>query len=156
MSSREFAPDEVEALHAEVQRDLAAGEGDKHFEDVIDVLHSTQGNASVEETAEQREDFERFARALRAGLREQLAPQGLWCQRVIEDGKGTGMHITFRDRQNRRFDVEYGWDDGLHAYARHGDNGGRAVMHEICEKVLAAREHYFARMGVTEKPVLLS
>jgi hypothetical protein len=156
VSAPEFSPDEVDALHAEVQRDIAAGDGDKHFEDVIDALHSRQGDASVEETAQQREDFERFARALRSGLREQLAPQGLWCQRVIEDGKGTGLHITFRDRQNRRFDVEYGWDDGLHAYAKHGESGGRAVMHEICEKVLAARETYFARMGVAARPVLLS
>ena len=140
-------PRELDEIAADVNRDLASGNGAKHFERELDELHSLQsGNTHVAETHKIHEELQRFCLAFRAGLADQVRSQGFKCQFVMPDGKGEGFHIQFVDLYGRQFDVTYSFDEGLQAAAQHGEFMGRSMMSDVIDKLLAARERYFARM----------
>lgn len=144
---KQLDPTEVDALHAEVERDMRNGNGAKHFEDVLDELHSKQGNSRVAETPSVHEQLRRFCNDLRAGLDEQVRGQGFRCKFVIPDGKGEGFHVQFFDTYRRPFDVSYSFEEGMQAATKSGAAFmGREIMSEIIDKLLAARARYFARM----------
>lgn len=143
----EVDPAEVDRLSAEVNKDIAEGNGGKHFQRELDELHSTQGNATAPDPDVARR-LHRFCLDFRAGLDEQLRPAGLRCRYVMPDGYGEGFAIRFVDREGRLFDVDYSFDEGM-AAAVAGDETtvGRRWMDEVAKKVMNARAFYFARMS---------
>jgi hypothetical protein len=147
MPGPELDPAELAEVQADVARDMRNGDGAKHFERELDELHSLQGSAHVDETPQVREELERFCRSFRDGLQDQVRSQGFRCLFVMPDGKGEGFHLQFQDKVGRRFEVEYSFDEGMLAAARSGEFMGRDMMREVIEKLLAARDRYFARMS---------
>jgi len=147
--SSPFSPEEEDAIAAEVAEDIAAGVGDKHFQEIADSIISTQGSAHVEMDHDVRDRLERFARAFHVGLNDRLRgnEHGFVCNSVKLDGHGQGFICRFRDKQMRPFEVECSYEDGFEAAARYGEGEmGRGMMAAVIERLVAARVKYFARM----------
>jgi hypothetical protein len=139
-------PGDVAELSREVAKDLAEGNGGKHFEREIDELHSIQRNTATPDP-DVAARLHRFCLQFRAGLNDQLRPAGLHCVYVLPDGRGEGFAIRFVDKERRIFDVEYSFDEGMAAAARTAETDvGREWLHEVARKVTNARAVYFARM----------
>jgi hypothetical protein len=138
-------PKELDEIHADIQRDISNGKGDRHFQDVLDELHSIP-TTSAQESADERAELQRFYGQLRTALDDQIRSQGFRCRLVQSDGEGTGFVAHFLDSSRRPFDVSYTFDQGLRAAAQGRDNMGRAVITEILDKLLEARAKYFQRM----------
>lgn len=145
---------DLDNVAAEVQEDIDKGEGAKHFQDALDDMSSTFGSARVELEPDELEAEKRWMRALSAGIAEQLAGQDFSSLRMNRDGHGTGYVLVIRDAQRREYTVEYSYEDGIKAGIQYGEQMGRVVMHQLCERILEAREHYFRRMGLGGNAVL--
>lgn len=145
-SDTEDDPNQIRILSAEVNRDLAEGQGGKHFEAELDALHSTGAQTHVPDPGV-ADRLNRFCHQFRHALNDQLKPQGLRCRFVIPDGRGEGFAMAFVDSHGRPFEVEYSFDEGMAAATKAGDeNMGREMLDQVCRKVLNARAVYFARM----------
>jgi hypothetical protein len=142
---------DLDNIAKEVNEDIAKGEGEKHFQDLFDEVASTQGNArSREIPPDLRDKLERFARAFRAGLSDQLRgnEHGLHCVGVNLDGFGHGFVCKFKDREGRPYTVGVSYEDGFASVAKHGvTEMGRGMMDVVLGKLVAARALYFERMA---------
>lgn len=151
MTAPVFSPEEEDAIAAEVQEDIDAGVGDKHFQEIFDSLNSTQGDASVGMDPETLDRLRRFCLQLQAGLTDQLRgnEHGFTCQGVSMDGHDTGFICSFRDKAGRPFNVAVSYDDGFAAAAKNGKHDmGRGMMTTVLDRLIAARKEWFRRMGV--------
>lgn len=140
---------DTDDIAADVNADLAAGEGAKHFQDLLDDVNSTQGSAHVVETPDLSDELHRFMLAFRQGLNDQLrgTEAGFVCLNVGPDGHGTGFMCNFRDKTGRPFNVHVTYDDGFAQAAAHGvEQMGRGMMETVIGRLIAAREKWFARM----------
>lgn len=147
-SETDHDPEEVKILAAEVSRDLASGQGGKHFEREIDDLHSLHArHTQTEPDHEVLRRLHVFCRDFRDGLNDQLRGSGLRCIRVIPDGHGQGLAMAFVDRQGRPFDVTYTFDEGMAASDRDPENMGREMIAEVTKRLMNERARYFARMS---------
>jgi len=145
-----FSSEEEDAIAAEVQEDIDAGVGDKHFQEIFDSINSTQGDAHVEESPEVRDRLTRFMLQFQVGLTEQLRgnEHGFVCLGVSPDGHGTGFICSFRDKAGRPFNVSISYDDGFAEAAKRGKSEmGRGMLDVVLARLIAAREKWFARMG---------
>jgi hypothetical protein len=145
-----FSSEEEDAIAAEVQEDIDAGVGEKHFQELFDSLNSTQGDASVDVSPEVRDRLARFMLQFQAGLSDQLRgnEHGFVCLGVSADGHGTGFICSFRDKGNRPFNVAVSYDDGFQAAAKNGNaEMGRGMLTLVLDRLVAARKTWFARMG---------
>lgn len=150
MKPTPFSPEEEDAIAGEVQADLDAGVGDKHFQEIFDSINSTQGDARVDVSPEVRDRLNRFMLQFQAGLSDQLRgnEHGFKCLGVSADGHGTGFICSFRDKGNRPFNVAVSYDDGFEAAAKNGKSEmGRGMLDVVLSRLIAAREKWFARMG---------
>lgn len=138
----ELEPVETDILSAEVNKDIAEGNGAKHFERELDEIHSQQGSAHAPDP-DVAARLHRFCLELRKGLTDTLRGTGLRCGYVMPDGRGEGFSIRFFDTAGRLFDVEYAFDDAMRLET---EGMGRAMMDEIARRVLNARAAYFVRM----------
>src|SRR6478609_5704095 len=138
---------DLDNVAKEVNEDIAKGEGEKHFQDLFDEVASTQGDARARDIPpDLRDKLERFARAFRAGLSDQLRgnEHGLKCVGVNLDGFGQGFVCKFKDREGRPFTVGVTYEDGFASVAKHGvTEMGRGMMDIVLNKLIKARERYF-------------
>lgn len=150
MKPAPFSPEETDQIAKEVNEDIEAGVGDKHFQEIFDSIQSTQGSAHVEEDPGVRDRIARFMIDFHNGLNSQLRgnEHGFACLAVNADGKGTGFVCKFRDRTGRPFTVDVTYDDGFEAASKRGvTEMGRGMLDVVLERLIAAREKWFARMG---------
>lgn len=114
-------PAEVEAKSAEINKDMANGNGVKHFEDVFDSLHSNPSQQhdveNAEETSEERDRkeraFQELARAFKARLRMMLNTgdsEGMTVDQVRRNIGGRGFLVYARDRVGREFEFACDFD----------------------------------------------
>jgi len=139
---------EQDEIAADVNADIAAGDGEKHFQDLFDSLLSTQGSAEAVDH-DLRDRLERFAAAFRVGLSDQLRgnARGLMCVGVNLDGHGKGFICKFRDQAGRLFTVDVSYDDGFAAAAVKGASEmGRGMLDLVLDRLIQAHERYFERM----------
>ncbi len=144
-----FSPAEEDALAVEIQQDIDAGVGEKHFQEVFDSVSNSAGNAHVDMDPATRERLARFRLEFCAGLNDRLRgnEHGFVCLAVNDDGHGQGFICKCRDKDGRAFTAEVSYDDGFEAAARYGkESMGRAMMQVVIERLVAARKKYFDRM----------
>ena len=153
----EFDPEQAKldnATAAEVNKDLADGNGAKHFEDLLDDLHSnpsTQHNER-EDTTDERERkeraFQELARGIKARLNQMLLSEGLLIKTVKRNIGGRGFLILAIDRVRRQYDAAVDFEtmgkememDPIRAFVAACD---------LCAKeIRAARDKYAMRAGL--------
>lgn len=148
-------PVEEDALAAQVNADIAAGRGHRHFEDVFDELNSTQKQATNAPDAAQRDELERYELAvmwqLKRDVTQNLLPSGMRVVQVVPDREVKGYRAYVTDRDGRSFEAVITYDESnLPA-----DVDGRAVfkmmVDTLTERALGARKHYFDRMCLEVK-----
>lgn len=147
MKSESQDPD-LDNIAAEVSEDLAKGEGAKHFPELLDTLSVS---ASPVEDPGVRDRINRFMREFEVGLNDRLRgnEHGFICLAVNRDAFGEGFVCKFRDKDGRPFTAECSYEDGFEAAARYGNGEmGRGMLAVVVERLIAAREKYFKRMGV--------
>lgn len=148
-----FDAAESDQIAKEVNEDIDAGQGEKHFQDLFDEINSKQGSAHVDEDPAVRDRIARFMLDFHNGLNSQLRgnEHGFACLGVNADGKGTGFVCKFRDRTGRPFTVDVSYDDGFEAASKRGvTEMGRGMLDTVLERLIAAREKWFARMGAMQ------
>lgn len=141
-----FSPAEEDAIASEVAEDLAAGQGEKHFQELFDSVTAT---TSTDMDPATRERLARFRIEFCAGLNDRLRgnEHGFVCLAVNDDGHGTGFVCKCRDKDGRAFTAEVSYDDGFEAAAEYGmESMGKAMMGTVIERLVEARKKYFARM----------
>lgn len=151
MTEPKHSDEELDALAAETNQEIDAGQASKHLQDVFDEIHSTQGSAACTTIPpDLREQLERFCRAFQLGIADQLRgnARGLYVQRVSLDGFGRGFSCHFKDRAGRPFTVGITYDEGFAAAAQHGQTEmGRGMLDLVIGKLNGAYDRYFERMG---------
>lgn len=141
---------DLDNIAAEVNEDIAAGQGEKHFQDLFDEVSASTGSAHVDMDPGVRERLARFELEFAEGLNERLRgnEHGFVCIGVNQDGHGQGFICKFRDKDLRLFTAECSYDDGFEAAARYGkESMGRGMMAVVIERLVAARVRYFERMN---------
>jgi hypothetical protein len=159
MAADDLAPEDVEAKHAEIEKDTAAGNGAKHFEDLLDDIHSNPSQQhAVEdapETVEQREkrerDFNDLARGIKARLNQMLGTDtGLLVKRVRRNVGGRGFLVEAVDRARREYDAVVDFEEFGKSIEASIDS--RFAVTSACElivrRILEARENYHRRAGL--------
>ncbi len=150
---KEFSPEELDVMAAEVQRDMAEGRGARHFEDVLDEMHSTQAQPKHEPTAEERDNERRaaaeIARQLKRDASEALLSQGLRVWAVFEV-PGDGFRAHIKDATGREFEALLSGKALVDAQEQSVLHGGRDVYKRVVDllvtEALGARAKYFERM----------
>lgn len=144
-----FSPAEEDALAVEIQQDIDAGVGEKHFQEIFDSVSASAGSAAVDMDPATRDRLKRFESEFAHGLNDRLRgnEHGFICLAVNQDGHGTGFVCKFRDKGGRPFTAECSYDDGFEAAAKYGkESMGRGMMAVVIERLVEARKKYFARM----------
>lgn len=91
-----------------------------------------------------------------SALKARLAPLNLTVRGMLPDGDGSGYVVYIEDSERRPFTVKMGHEDTNDAFLRYGDSMGVKLVELIVERVVKAREKWFARMGgVAEKPLVI-
>lgn len=150
MKPSPFSPEEEDAIATEVQQDLDAGQGEKHFQEIFDSISSSSASPASGMDPDVRERLERFKREFLIGLNERLRgnEHKFTCVAVNDDGHGNGFICKVRDGDMRLFTVEVSYDDGFEAAAKLGkESMGRGMLAVVVERLVAARKRYFERMG---------
>ncbi len=121
------------------------------FDDVLDWVHSS-GAGSMDgpteaEMAEANRAEMQLCNAIARKLAEDLTGAGFRRFLCMPNGHGSGYAVTVHDVNNRRYDVDYTYDQALEVEARSADDG---FFNKLCDSiaaaVLGARTKYFARM----------
>jgi len=149
MKPSPFSPDEEDAIAKEVQQDLDAGQGEKHFQDLFDSLAGSP-SSPAQMDPDVRDRLKRFAFEFQVGLNDRLRgnEHGFVCLAVNDDGHGDGFVAKFRDKDGRPFTAECTFEDGFDGAAKFGKGEmGRFMMMKVIERLIAARKRYFERMG---------
>lgn len=144
-------------MAAEVNRDMAEGRGAKHFEDVLDELHSTQPQAKNAPDAEERDNERRaaaeIARQLKRDASEALLSQGLRVWNVIEV-PGDGFRANIKDRVGREYEalIDARALDSMmeQSIAAGGRDAYKRLVDLLVQEALSARAKYFDRMQVPQ------
>lgn len=145
-----ISSDEEDSIADEVNEDIAAGVGEKHFQDIFDEVNSTQGSARVDVDPGVLDRLARFRLEFASGLNDRLRGNeaGFTCLGVNDDGHGRGFICKFRDAGGRPFTAEVSYDESFEAAARYGNTEmGRAMLQIVIAKLLDAHAKYFQRMN---------
>lgn len=117
-------PVEVNYLHSEIQKDIAEGKGAKHFEDVLDELHSKQAQPTHALDPIEQERVRREIEALRLQLKRDVTVillRGQPKMRVLsclvdinkDDGEWHGLKMRVKDEESREFDISITFDESI-------------------------------------------
>jgi hypothetical protein len=121
-------------------------------DDVEELLHESDNyaNANTGPDQMQRDELKHqeavFLHGMREALTEKLRGQNIRCTKAGPDGYGEGYVVTCVDKQGRQYTANMTFDASIALHATYGQNTGRAIVDDICKKILAARARYFARM----------
>lgn len=97
-------------------------------------------------TDEEQRLERQFLLGFQKAVDERLAGSGLRCWGVLPDGHGLGYRVRCLDQQKRQYDVDLTFDEWLGTVDRIGRDAGREMVGVVAERVIRAREKYFARM----------
>ena len=153
-------PAEVEAKSAEINKDMANGNGVKHFEDVFDSLHSNpsqQHNVEdAEETSEERDRkeraFQELARAFKARLRMMLNTgdsEGMTVDQVRRNIGGRGFLVYARDRVGRQYEAAVDLDTMGVQLALDPQRAFSVACELLAKEIREARRKYYLRAGLS-------
>jgi hypothetical protein len=144
---------EVEARHADIQRDMRNGHGAKHFERELDTLLATSPSSADGggmTTAEQ-EKIEREEAYLLAELAKhvsvQLREEQMFCHKAQKDGFGEGYRIGVTEKGTGRvweFDLSY--DAALMSAGQDEHAGFQRLVRTVVEMAVNERRAFFARV----------
>jgi len=145
-----------DATAAEVNTDLAAGNGAKHFEDLLDDLHS---NPSTQHNEEEREDttderekkeriFQEMAREIKSRLNTMLLNEGLLVKQVKRGYGGRNFLIIAIDRMRRQYEAEVDFETMGREMAMDERHAFTAMVVLCAKELRAAREKYAMRAGL--------
>lgn len=143
--------EELDVLAREIQRDVDAGVGLKHFEDVLDDSTAQTEFATADEKEQWARDEKTLLLAIKVALNEALVPQGM---RVLHYGRPAGeSNPTFivKDREGREFKATIEYTEALGWAAR---DTMRQMVRTLLERVRAARATYYGRMGEAVPEIL--
>lgn len=159
----EFSAEEEDAIAAEVQADIRAGQGMKHFADVWDTMlsenHQHQ-NTDAPDAHEcdriKRQEIE-LCRDLKLAATYMLVPQGMRVESVGPNGHGTGYRAQIKDGEGRRYDAEIHFDEAARLdLSIDPRRVFEAMAGTLVERALEARKRYFARacISIQSEPVV--
>lgn len=140
----EVDPIEVNYLQSEIAKDIAAGDGAKHFEDVLDSIHSTQGDAGVtiDPITEERtkREITEIRRQLKIDLTKLLLPHSMICKEIIVDVNGKthtwdGFRIRFIDSERREFHATITFDETI----KYGETNAERPIYDYMVRTVMAR-----------------
>ncbi len=144
---------EVEAHHADIQRDMLNGNGAKHFERELDTLLATSPSSADGGgmTTAERERIEREEAYLLAELAKHvsvhLREEQMVCHKAQKDGFGEGYRIGVTEKGTGRvweFDLSY--DAALMAAGQDEHAGFQRLVRVVVEKAVNERRAFFARV----------
>lgn len=145
MTDAQHSAEDLDAIRDEIQKDVDAGTGLKHFEDVLDESTATTEHATAEEKEQWARDEKALLLAIKMALNEALIPQGM---RVLTYGRlADDPYPTFvvKDREGREFKATIEYHEALGWAAR---DTMKQMVATLLERVRAARAQYYHRMGV--------
>jgi len=130
-------------------------------DEFLDLMEESMGRAQDmqdvmeghELTKEELEFELQLCAAFRREATVRLHPEGIRVQSWKPDGHGLGYVIVARDRQQRRFEVEFQYGQVLEgdvlyrpdSLQRGPEEFGRGVIEDVCKALLSAREKYLQR-----------
>jgi hypothetical protein len=155
----EYDPEQAKldaARSAEVNKDMADGNGAKHFEDLLDDLHSnpsTQHNEDErEDTTDEREKkermFQEMAREIKARLNTLLLNEGLLVKQVKRGYGGRNFLIIAVDRVRRQYEAEVDFESLGREMATDEHHAFTAMVVMCAKEIRAARDKYAMRAGL--------
>jgi hypothetical protein len=146
----EMAPEEEDAIAAQVNRDMAEGNAAKHFEDVLDELHSTQHQETNAPTADEREQMRRdelaLLRQLKRDASEQLLGQGMRVSMIYHSATGGDYEAQITDAVGRVYIAHISYAESIPRDAHNAEELYRGMVDLLVQRSLAARAKYFDRM----------
>lgn len=139
------------------------GDATQFLDELAEAITAAQPTIEAFEGHELTRAEVEYERHLCAALRRQatlnLHLHGMRILKWIPDGNGMGYHIEARDRQGRKFEVEFHYETlDRPDFATRGDCG-RAIIDEVVGALVKVREAYLSRMHAAKaeiKPVLVT
>lgn len=149
----------VEAIHAEVEKDMAAGDGAKHFEDLLDDVYSNPSQQHDTEAAEltsgerdkQERAFAELSRAFKARLRMMLNTgdsHGMLVTNVRRNVGGRGFLVYAKDRVGRQFEAAVDFETMGVEMALDPQRAFAKACDLLARELLAAQRKYHERAGL--------
>lgn len=148
----ELGAEEEDAIAREVNEDIRAGNGLKHFQDVTDLFLTDNHQAQpthAPDAAEcdriARQEFE-LKRDLKLECTRMLVPHGMRVLHVNANGEGTGYLAQIKDGEGRLYDAQIYFDESARLdMSIKPHEVFRAMCGTIVERALEARKKYFVR-----------
>lgn len=153
----DLAPDELDAIAADVQWDMRAGQGAKHFQDVLDELHSTQARPTHGPDKNEQERIERAERTIMSDLKQaatyELLSHGMRVRSINHNGHGTGWIAAISDAEGRLYEAQILYDEAAKIDAAiNGHAFFRKLVDGMVSEALEARRKYFVRACIMVEP----
>jgi len=144
---------EVQARHADVQRDWRNGNAAKHFEPELDALFSSPsrsdgGGFSTAEQARIEREETYLLQELAKHVSVHLRAQHMECFKAQRDGMGGGYVVGVRERGTGRvweFAVTY--DMALAAAGQDERAGFEKLVSMVTEMAIGERAKFFSRVA---------
>ena len=152
----EFSAEEEDAIAKEVNEDIRAGKGLRHFQDFTDAFltENHQALPTHEPDAETRDHIAKQEFALCRDLKMQatyeLVGHGMRVESVSKNGEGTGYLARIKDGEGRWYEATITYDESAaldlsidaHGVFRH-------MVDALVSRALEARRKYFVRACIT-------
>lgn len=117
----------------------------KHFEDLLDEVHSQFTRDAAPTEAEIQEIIaaeQRIFHAIQTEVNTRLVTAGIWIRHIRADEDH--YHLTLSDRDRRHYEVRYPLDDLINAGE---EDAIRRMIDQITRLAIEARNTYFRRAG---------
>ena len=152
---------EVEAHHADIQRDMRNGNGAKHFERELDTLLASSPSQSHEEETLSTAEQERITREEEELLRElakhvsvHLRAEQMVCHKAIRDGMGEGYIVGVTEKGTGRvWEFEVSYDAALAAAGQDERASFTKLVHMVVERAIQERRAHFARVDALTQEI---
>lgn len=148
----EFSEEEQDAIAREVNEDIRAGRGYKHFQDVWDSMltenHQAQPTHAPDAAESDRiakQEFE-LCRDLKTACTNELVGHGMRVLSVKKNGEGTGYLATIKDAEGRHYEATILYDEAARvdmSFKPH--EVFRSMVNTVVTRALEARRKYFVR-----------
>ncbi len=149
----EFSPEEEDAIAKEVNEDIRAGKGYRHFQDVLDGMFSNNESRARDTGLPDADEQDRIAkqefelcRDLKQACTRELIGHGMRVLTLKANGKGTGFLAVIKDAEHRHYDAELFYDEAAKLdLSIKPHEVFRAMVGTIVDRALEARKKYFQR-----------
>lgn len=144
---------EVQARHADIQRDWRNGNAAKHFERELDSIFSSPstpdggGFSTVEQERIEREETY-LLQELAKHVSVHLRAQHMECHKAQRDGTGAGYTIGVREKGTGRvWEFAVSYDMALAAAGQDERAGFEKLVCMVTEMAIAERTKFFSRVA---------